>query len=100
MLDNTQPSRTKVLSLTCTPAEESVIKRLSAAKEEPVAHLLRRHLDWASIRGEYDRLRAVLGYPAEDVGQEVGDAGELGHAPKVNGAGSPDSTTSTRSVAP
>lgn len=73
LLDETQASRTKVLSLTCTPAEEAVIKRLSQAKEEPVAHMLRRHLDWDAIRVEYERLRAVFGYPPEGVGPDGAD---------------------------
>lgn len=42
----------------------------------------------------------IAGQSPEDGGDDGGQAGELGHAPKVNGTGSPDSTTSTGSVAP
>lgn len=70
LLDETQASRTKVHSLTCTPKEWLQIKRVSEAKEEPVAHLLRRHLDWDAIRSEYDRFRALFGDPPKVNGNE------------------------------
>ena len=62
-----QPSRTRVLSMTCTAEEEQAAKALAGVNDEPVSHVLRRFFDFDGLRAEYERKRSAFLAEAETV---------------------------------
>lgn len=52
--------------------------------------------DLGKARSTIDGL--IAGQSPEDAGDDLGESGEVGHGPKVNGAASADLTTSSDSV--